>query len=158
MFACSYDGALNPWSKELWTKLLELHPLPEGKSLRTDELLPPTFTVTAVAPAAETKSKASAGRDTGGPKAMDLSGDDAPSSAPSSSTGPAALRVPDSRAAPPRLPPFGEGRARYTPHLARMLTNRRITHAKHGQDVRHIEFDIKGSGIRCACCVLACTS
>jgi hypothetical protein len=127
---------------------LELHPLPEGKSLRTDELLPPTFTVTAVAPAAETKAKAVAGPDTGGPKAMDLSGDDAPS-APSSSAGPAALRVPDSHA-PPRLPPFGEGRARYTPHLARMLTNRRITHAKHGQDVRHIEFDIKGSGIRCA--------
>ncbi|KAF7217658.1 NADPH-dependent diflavin oxidoreductase 1 [Nothobranchius furzeri] len=49
-------------------------------------------------------------------------------------------RVPSDRTAPSESCPFP----------ARMLSNRRVTHPSHFQDVRLIEFDISGSGIEFA--------
>jgi len=48
----------------------------------------------------------------------------------------------------PNMAEWSDGAERYTPWPARVLENRRITHPGHDQDVRHISFDIEGSGIR----------
>ncbi|KAM3874568.1 NADPH-dependent diflavin oxidoreductase 1 [Diretmus argenteus] len=50
------------------------------------------------------------------------------------------LRIPEGQTAPSQSRPFP----------ARLVSNRRVTHASHFQDVRHIEFDITGSNIEFA--------
>ena len=46
------------------------------------------------------------------------------------------------------LPEFGEGRLRYTPVLARVVSNDRITAEENEQDVRHVVFDLSGTQLR----------
>jgi len=42
---------------------------------------------------------------------------------------------------------FGSGVNRYSPFLAEVTENKRLTPEDHWQDVRHLEFDVEGSGI-----------
>jgi sulfite reductase alpha subunit-like flavoprotein len=55
--------------------------------------------------------------------------------------------ISDDAAVPLSLVPFGEGGGQYSPHDCAVVSDTRITSPDHTQDVRHVEFDLTGSGL-----------
>jgi sulfite reductase alpha subunit-like flavoprotein len=53
----------------------------------------------------------------------------------------------DENAVPLGSVPFGEGGGQYNPHNCPVVSDTRVTHPDHTQDVRHVEFDLTGSGL-----------
>lgn len=105
-------GDLDPWLDSLWSKLLQLKPLPSGTVVDDTPCLdPPVFSMTPIVAVSTPQEEVASGREAFW-----------------------------NSMAPPRRKGHGGG----PPRPAHLLVNRRLTADGHFQDVRHLEFDVKG--------------
>ncbi|XP_078382662.1 NADPH-dependent diflavin oxidoreductase 1-like isoform X2 [Oculina patagonica] len=109
------DAVVDPWLKQLWERVLRLHPLPPGKEIISASVRPP--------PRFKVKFVNSDTKGTVNTSNM-LQSSSIENQVTSHST-------------PCRRHPFH----------ARLISNNRVTAADHWQDVRLVQFDIKGSGM-----------
>ncbi|KAJ7339371.1 NADPH-dependent diflavin oxidoreductase 1 [Desmophyllum pertusum] len=112
------DAVVDPWLKQLWERVLRLYPLPPGKEIISASVRPSSrFTVKFV-----NSNLSNTLERTHTSKTFE-----------SSSMGSQVT----SNSSPCRRHPFH----------ARLISNNRVTAADHWQDVRLVQFDIKGSGM-----------
>ncbi|KII90191.1 hypothetical protein PLICRDRAFT_583078 [Plicaturopsis crispa FD-325 SS-3] len=168
MHRMGIDGALDPWIESLLDALLEIYPLPPGKSvLPADTLFKPTIRLVPATNLPATNIPI-LDADTSGPSSAASSPPSTPRSAFSerqldTDTGTLdADTIADSSRAPPADPSLAPQAIdpSFTPqaidpapdasyHTATVLTNRRLTAPTWWQDVRHIEFKV-GEDVRYA--------
>ncbi|XP_058946686.2 NADPH-dependent diflavin oxidoreductase 1-like isoform X1 [Pocillopora verrucosa] len=110
------DAVVDPWLKQLWEKMLRIHPLPAGKDIISANVRPHSrFKVIFV----DTSNHVT---------------EDTNKACESSLIENGAVM---SDSSPSRRHPFN----------AQLISNNRVTSPDHWQDVRLVQFDIKGSGI-----------
>jgi len=113
------DGDVDLWLPGLWSALLARHPIPDGCEVDdTPELPPPRCAIRIEPPSGA-------------------------SSPPDRASVPDRLDAPFYRAP---LSAYGAGE-RPAPHIARLECNARVTASDWEQDVRHLRFDVSGSGL-----------